>query len=137
MGAGMTATAAARTALHTALAATPIGRRAHKYRPPNPATPLVFVDDAETVTADEVTITLPVVVVVDGADPAQAAFLDDWGDLVEDAAYAARYRSAGRTPSLLDVGGPTLRSVTVRVEVDHVGPTLCPAHPLSPEESMP
>lgn len=128
----MTATATARAALFAALDDVGMfGRHAHRYRPRQPATPTVWIDDAETVTGDEVTITLPVFVVVDGDDQAQQAALDDWGDAVEDAAYVAGYRSAGRAPTILGVGGPSLRSVVVRVEVDHVGPTLCPPAPFT------
>jgi hypothetical protein len=129
----MTASSAARGTLWSALDGTALfGRHAHIYRPRQPATPTVWIDDVETSRGDEVTIILPVFVVVDGDDQAQAAALDTWGDAVEDAAYIAGYRSAGRAPTILDVGGPSLRAVVVRVEVDHVGPTLCPTAPFTP-----
>lgn len=128
----MTTTAAARTALFDALSAafadTPVA--VEQYRPLELTVPVVFVGIVgrrlDLVDgAPVVVVTFPVTAIVDGADDAQVAALDDIGDVIWRVALDL---SATPTASAanVDVDGPTLHAVVtaVDVETDHL--TLCP-----------
>ena len=135
MGAGVTATTDARTALYSAIALSPSipAGRAHRYKPPTIATPVVWVGDVNGPfpRSDdgfrERVLQFEVVIVVDGADVAQLEMLDVWGDAVIDAAELAGMAVATRRRSTVDVGGPTLHTAGVFVEHTVHAPTLCPS----------
>jgi len=100
----------------------------HAFVPDELATPAVWIvspfgirpSDPRTIVAE-----VSVIVVVDGAEPAQLAALDDltaaaWValELVGTATLA--------TPTAFVAGGPTLHAVTVSADVDVDVRTLCP-----------
>lgn len=128
----MTATATARRQLYDELVDVLPGDvlALEQYRPPELATPVAYLDVAGrrfdvADGAPVVVATIPVVVIVDGADDAQMAALDDWGDLVWRAVIAAGGTPVGATPAQVDVDGPVLRALvtTAEFEIEHL--TLC------------
>jgi hypothetical protein len=130
----VTITAEARATLTAALAAELAPWPVFATRPPGELpTPCVFVDVAgRRADVDDgaplVVVTFPIVAVVDGADDAQTAALDDVGDVVWDVARALHAEPVYASADSVDVGGPRLRTLTTTVDVvvEHV--TLCPSH---------
>jgi hypothetical protein len=132
VGAGMTATTTWRGELFAALDAHPAlaAGRVHLRRPRTLATPAVWVGsiDAALVVTDafrETELVATVVVVVDGDDHAAGQALDDLGDAVWDACWAAGTPQS-RSTDTVDVGGPTLPAVFITVAHTLASPTLCP-----------
>jgi len=100
----------------------------HAYAPDELATPTAWIvspfgirpSDPRTVVAE-----VSVIVVVDGAEPAQLAALDD----LTAAAWVALELVGTATlagATVLAAGGPTLHAVTVAGDVDVDVRTLCP-----------
>jgi len=100
----------------------------HAYLPDELATPTAWIvspfglrpTDPRTVIAD-----VSVIIVVDGAEPAQLAALDAWTA----AAWVALETVGIATlavPTVFPAGGPTLHAVTLSADVDVDARTLCP-----------
>lgn len=128
----MTVTAEARTTLTAALAdvfaGTPVTVTATS--PTDPAVPACFVDVAGRRMTDDngapiVVVTLPVVLIVDGADAEQVAALDEWGDLIWSAVLELSAVPTATSSSPFDVGGPRLRSTVTLVDIPVAHLTLC------------
>lgn len=129
----MTPLADVRTALHAALVEQLgyVGLPAdsiHAIAPDELATPTAWIvspfglrpEDPRTIVAE-----VSVIVVVDGAEPAQLANLDD----LTAAAWVALELVGTATlagPTVLSAGGPNLHAVTVSGDVDVDVRTLCP-----------
>jgi hypothetical protein len=94
------------------------------------AAPTIYIDSVE-LNQDEingatfVTVNFPVVLVHDGAVRAQVEALDDMLAHVWTAAMQVGDPTRSR-PVNLDVGGPTLRSHLLSVEVPVQAYTMCP-----------
>lgn len=142
---------AALEALHTALShvfdaplvpgtATFTGARVHAYPPPTVAAPCVWIEQSRgaetTIGATTVTrvdaATFPVVIVYDGADRAQIQGSTQLLARVWDAARTVGHPVAW-APEPVDVGGPTLRSTIVDVDMRLGASTLCGPPQLSQE----
>ncbi len=100
----------------------------HAYPPDELAVPACWIvspfgmrpSDPRTVVAE-----VSVLIVVDGAEPAQLAALD----VLEAAAWIALETVGSATlavPTAFAAGGPTLHAVTVMADVDVDVRTLCP-----------
>ena len=123
-----TAIADARTELHDALLdVTPATWRVHRTAPAQITAPCVFLDSPAilTNTPGLVTLTFPVVMVVDGAIYAQLEQLDDLLSAVWTAASKVGMPTTSN-PVALDVGGPTLRAQVLNVELVVAAVTMCP-----------
>lgn len=122
-----------RTAVHAALigelgtVGLPAGS-IHAYPPDELAVPAAWIvspfgmrpQDPRTIVAE-----VSVIVVVDGAEPAQLAALD----MLEAAAWVALETVGSATlavPTAFAAGGPTLHAVTITADVDVDVRTLCP-----------
>ena len=123
-----TAIAQARSDLHEALqGVTPSTWRIHRTSPANIAAPTVFID-SPTINSTQpglVSVTFPVVMIVDGAVYAQVEQLDD----LLSAVWSAASRVGSPTtsnPVALDVGGPSLRAQVLNVVVVLAAVTMCP-----------
>ena len=130
--ADLTAVSVARTALYDALRAsgTLAQWRVHRVVPRQIAAPTIYIDDNEF-DEDEsnngtvVIVSFPVIIVHDGAVRAQVEALDDMLAHVWTAAMTVGDPTRSR-PVNLDVGGPTLRSHLLSVEVPVQAYTMCP-----------
>jgi hypothetical protein len=134
-----TAVSVARTALYDALrASTALAQwRVHRTTPRQIAAPTIYIDSVELsvdggIGAGMVEVMFPIVLVHDGAVRAQVEALDDMVAHVWTAALSVGNPTDSR-PVNLDVGGPTLRSHLVRVEVPVLAYTLCPPTLVTPE----
>ena len=123
-----TAIAEARTALHEALqGVTPSTWRIHRTAPAQITAPVVFIDSPTiaSTTPGLVTVSFPVVMVVDGTVRAQLEQLDDLLAAVWTAASKAGSPTSSN-PVALDVGGPSLRAQVLTVEITVAAVTMCP-----------
>ena len=127
-----TAVSVARTALYDALrASSALAQwRVHRVTPRQIAAPTIYIDSVELGVDDVngatfVTVMFPIILVHDGAVRAQVEALDDMLAHVWVAAMQVGDPTDSR-PVNLDVGGPTLRSHQMRVEVPVQAYTLCP-----------
>ena len=100
----------------------------HAYPPDELAVPACWIvspfgmrpSDPRTIVAE-----VSVLIVVDGAEPAQIAALD----VLESAAWIALESIGSATlavPTAFAAGGPTLHAVTITADVDVDVRTLCP-----------
>ena len=100
----------------------------HAYPPDELAVPACWIvspfgmrpSDPRTIVAE-----VSVLIVVDGAEPAQVAALD----VLEGAAWIALESVGSATlavPTAFAAGGPTLHAVTITADVDVDVRTLCP-----------
>jgi hypothetical protein len=140
----------ARTVLHGALAAafTAVGwnaDRVDRYPLMTPIVPGGWVD-AATVSRQGAGLvaTFPLVVTVDGNERTQVQRLDAlvtiaWGNLTAVKIPDGLRLSTGSTvdvmtagPEQLDIGGPTVRSVTIVAQVSLAPRTFCPPELVTP-----
>ena len=122
-----TAIAEARSDLHEALqGVTPSTWRIHRTAPANIAAPTVFIDSPtiQTNTPGLVSVTFPVVMIVDGAVYAQLEQLDDLLSAVWTAASKIGSPTTSN-PASLDAGGPSLRAQVLSVEIVMAASTMC------------
>lgn len=92
--------------------------RVHRVTPAQIAAPCVFIDSHRMLNEPPViTVTFPVVVVVDGLERRQVEQLDDLVAHIWDASYRADGLPEESEPHLLDVGGPNLRAQAVRTRM--------------------
>jgi hypothetical protein len=134
-------TAEARATLAAALEVAVAPWPMFPTRPPGELpTPCVFVDVAgrradEADGAPLTVVTFPVVAIVDGADDAAVAALDELGDRIWDTARALSADPAFAAADITDVGGPNLRTLTTSIDVIVEYVTLCPDQPQLSEAS--
>ena len=124
----MTGVADARTELYEALqSVTPATWRVFRTAPAQVVAPSTFIDSPSilTNTPGIVTVSFPVVMVVDGAQHRQLEQLDEL--------LAAVWTEASKVgnpttsnPVALDVGGPTLRAQVLTIEIDMAAVAMCP-----------
>jgi len=123
-----TAVAAARSDLHEALqVVTPSSWRIHRTAPAQVTAPVVFIDSPTIGTpgAGLVSVSFPVVMVVDGTVRVQLEQLDDLLSAVWSAAIKVGVPTSS-APAALDVGGPSLRAQVLTVEIIVAAVTMCP-----------
>jgi hypothetical protein len=114
--------------------------RVHRVPPRQIAPPTIYIDNVEMNEDDVngggtfVVCTFSVVLVHDGAVRAQVEALADMLAHVWDAASTVGRPTSSR-PANLDVGGLTLRSHLVRVEVPVMAHTMCPSTLVTAEVS--
>lgn len=101
--------------------------RIHRTADVQPAAPVVFIDSPtlSSRASGLVSVSMPVVVIVDGAVVAQVEALDEylarlWGPL------SAVGNVLDSRPAVLDVGGPSLRAQIINIETDVTAASLCP-----------
>jgi hypothetical protein len=124
----MTAVADARAELYEALqTVTSSTWRVHQYAPATIAAPVIFIDSPSigTPTPGLVSVTFPVVMVVDGSVRAQLEQLDELLARVWTAAERVGV-VRNSNPASLDVGGPSLRAQVITVENTVAAVTMCP-----------
>ena len=138
-----TAVSVARTALYDALRASrrPVVVAGAPHDTRQIAAPTIYIDSVELGTDDVngatfVTVMFPIILVHDGAVAAQVEALDDMLAHVWVAAMTVGDPTDSR-PVNLDVGGPTLRSHLMRVEVPVQAYTLCPPTLATPVGATP
>ena len=113
--------------------------RVHERPPDNVVTPCVWVDvpsvnrtDIGSRGATTLVGTWQVMLLVDGADSAQVALLDEGPARAWDAIDALPMTDVmGMSPRSFDVGGPRTRGMVLTVEVSLMARTLCPPPPLA------
>ena len=122
-----TAVAQARTDLHTVLkGVTPSSWRVHRTSPAQITAPSIFIDSPSilTNTPGLVSVTFPVVMIVDGTVTAQLEQLDDLLSAVWTSASKVGSPTTSN-PVALDVGGPSLRAQVLSVEIVMAASTMC------------
>lgn len=126
----MTPTRAARAALVETLGPVVAPIPVFDYPPPEPVAPYVYLGDVarragELDGVPHDIATVPVVLVVDGADYAQRTTLDDAGDAIWWALSSDQWAPLRADPGDVDTGGPRLRTLTTLVDVYLTARTLC------------
>jgi hypothetical protein len=135
MGVRVNAITTARGELHAAMLASAAVHqpwRIHQWAPDQIVAPCIYLGnptlDRQTMGSpgvDVVVATFPIYCVADGKPGEQSKTLDDMTAFAWDAVIAAGGLPDATRPTPIDVGGPSLRGVSVQAEITLRAVTLC------------